>query len=52
MIQLSSKMMTHHFVMTSSLRIKNFKINKFDDFLVISILKVRQTYLGMLPPYY
>ena len=25
-------MMTHHFVMTSSLSIKNFKINKFGDF--------------------
>ena len=25
-------MMTHHFVMTSSLRIKNFKIDKFSDF--------------------
>ena len=25
-------MMTRHFVMTSSLRIKNFKIDKFDDF--------------------
>ena len=25
-------MMTHHFVMTSSLRIKNFKIDKFGDF--------------------
>ena len=25
-------MMTHHFVMMSSLRIKNFKIDKFDDF--------------------
>ena len=24
--------MTHHFVMTSSLRIKNFKIDKFGDF--------------------
>ena len=24
--------MTHHFVMTSSLRIKNFKIDKFVDF--------------------
>ena len=27
------KMMTHHFVMTSSIRIKNFKIDKFGDFL-------------------
>ena len=26
------KMMAHHFVMTSSLRIKNFKIEKFGDF--------------------
>ena len=26
-------MMTHHSVMTSSLCIKNFKIDKFDDFL-------------------
>ena len=25
-------MMTHHSVMTSSLRIKNFKIDKFGDF--------------------
>ena len=25
-------MMTHHIVMTSSLRIKNFKIDKFGDF--------------------
>ena len=25
-------MITHHFVMTSSLRIKNFKIDKFCDF--------------------
>ena len=25
-------MMTHYFVMTSSLRIKNFKIDKFGDF--------------------
>ena len=25
--------MSHHFVMTSSLRIKNFKIDKFGDFL-------------------
>ena len=32
MMQLSSKMMTHHFVMTSSLRIKIFKIDKFGDF--------------------
>ena len=35
MMQLSSqKMMTHHFVMTSSLRIKNFKIDKFGDFWI------------------
>ena len=33
MMQLSSKMMTDHFVMTSSLLIKkNFKIDKFGDF--------------------
>ena len=32
MMQLSSKMMTHHFVMMLSLRIKNFKIDKFGDF--------------------
>ena len=31
MMQLSSKMMTHHSVMTSSLRIKIFKIDKFGD---------------------
>ena len=31
MMQLSSKMMTHS-VMTSSLRIKNFRIDKFGDF--------------------
>ena len=36
MMQLSPKMMTHHSVMTSSLRIK-----------VMSIITVRQTYLGM-----
>ena len=50
MIQLSSKMMAHHSVMTSSLRIINFKINKFDYFSSDIILTVRQTYLGMLPP--
>ena len=33
MMQLSSKMMTHHFIMTSSLHIKNFKIDKIGDFL-------------------
>ena len=32
MMQLSSKMMTHHFVMTSSLLIKIFKIVKFGYF--------------------
>ena len=32
MMQLSSKMMTHHSVMTSSLRIKIVKIDKFGDF--------------------
>ena len=32
MTQLSSKMMTHHFVMTSSLLIKILKIDKFVDF--------------------
>ena len=32
MMQLSTKMMTHHFVMTSSLHIKSFKIEKFGDF--------------------
>ena len=32
MIQLSSKKMTHHSVMTSSLRIKILKIDKFGDF--------------------
>ena len=32
MMQLSSKMMTHHSVMTSSLRINFFKIDKFGDF--------------------
>ena len=34
MMRLSLKMMTHHFVMTSSLRIKNFKIHKFGDFSI------------------
>ena len=34
-------MMTHHFVMTSSLRIKNFKIEKV-IFRVISIITVGQ----------
>ena len=32
MMQLSSKMMPHHFVMTSSLHNKNFKNDKFGDF--------------------
>ena len=32
MIKHSSKMMTHHFVMTSSLLIKILKIDNFDDF--------------------
>ena len=32
MMQLSSKMMTHHFVMTSSLLIKILKIDKYGDF--------------------
>ena len=32
MMQLASKMMTHHSVMTSSLRIKIVKIDKFGDF--------------------
>ena len=32
MMQLSSKMMTHHFAMTSSLLIKNFKIDNFGVF--------------------
>ena len=32
MIQLSSKMMTYHFVMTSSLLSKILKIDKFGDF--------------------
>ena len=32
MMRRSSKMMTHHFVMTSSLRIKILKIDKFVDF--------------------
>ena len=32
MMQLSSKMMTHHYMMTSSLHIKNFKIDKICDF--------------------
>ena len=31
-MQLSSKMMSHHSVMTSSLHIKNLKLDKFDDF--------------------
>ena len=32
MMQLSSKMMSHHFVMTSSLLIKILKMDKFGDF--------------------
>ena len=32
MMQLSLKMMTHYFVITSSLRIKKFLIDKFCDF--------------------
>ena len=32
MMQLSPKMMTYHFVMTSSLLIKILKIDKFGDF--------------------
>ena len=32
MMRLSSKMMTHHFAMTSSLRIKILKIDKFGVF--------------------
>ena len=32
MMQLSSKMMTHHFVMTSLLLIKILKIDNFEDF--------------------
>ena len=32
MMRLSSKKITHHSVMTSSLLIKNFKIDKFGDF--------------------
>ena len=32
MMQLPSKMMTHHCVMTSSLRIKILEIDKFGDF--------------------
>ena len=32
MMQLSSKTITHHYVMTSSLRIKILKIDKFCDF--------------------
>ena len=36
--------------MTPSLRIKNLKIDKFNDFCSISIIPVGQTYLEMLFP--
>ena len=42
-------MMTHHSVMTSSLR-KNFKIDKFADFSSEIGLTLRWTYLEMLSP--
>ena len=43
-------MMTHHFVMTSSLRIKNFKIDKFVDKMDIfrddiSLIVINQSHL-------
>ena len=45
-------MMTHHSVMTSSLRIKKFKLTNLVFFRVISIITVGQTYLEMLSPLY
>ena len=42
-------MMTHYSVITSSLRIKILKIDKFGDF-AIPIITVGQAYLGMLSP--
>ena len=45
------KKMTHHFVMTSSLRIKNFKIDKFGDFSSeIGFKTLRWTFLETLSP--
>ena len=43
-------MMTHHSVMTSSLRIKISKLTNFVIFRVISILTLRWTYLEMISP--
>ena len=51
MRQLSLKMISRHSVVKSSLSIINFKIDKFDVFLVISFITVIQTYLEMFPPY-
>ena len=50
MIQLSEKRMTHRSVMTSSLRIKISKIDKFGDFSCDIDYNSRQTYLKMLFP--
>ena len=41
-------MITHHYVMISSLCIKNFKFDYFSIFRVKSIIAVRQAYLMML----
>ena len=51
MIQLSSKMVTHHSVMTSSLRTKIDKLTNLVIFRAILILTVRQTHLEMFLPY-
>ena len=38
-------MMTHHSVMTSSLRVQKLHIDESGDFSMISILTIRQEYL-------
>ena len=43
-------MMTHHSVMTSSLRIKNFEIDKFDDFSSDFDYSSKTTYLEIVSP--
>ena len=50
MMEICSKMMTHHFVMTSSLRIKIFKFGTFCDFSFDINYNSRTKYLGMLSP--
>ena len=48
MIQRSSKIITHHSVITSSLCIKNCKIDKFGDFSSDIDFNNRYNYLGIL----